>query len=234
MLLSAIFQDIECELNTTKQKEPIQGLQHAEVMYADDTLIFGTHTHTINKLLHLIQAESQKYNLLLNLEKRVNLTINQHQSSMKFLDGSYLPRKEQTAYLGATLTVAVDNRREVLKKIGKATGIANQLKLLWSKARTTKAWNLRVLTSVVFNKFLYGLETIQSRIDAIEMKMLRRVLQVPPTHVDREWTNLKVIRTLAETSKYRHTFRSMAKTQDHSFRTHLAFPTSRPYETSPF
>ena len=30
------------------------------------------------------------------------------------------------------------------------------------------------------------------------MKMLRRV------HVDREWTNLIVIRTLAETSKYKH------------------------------
>ena len=210
VLLSAIFQDIKCELNTPKQKEPIQGLQYAEVMYADDTLVFGTHTHTINKLLHLIQAESQKYNLRLNLEKCVNLTINQHQSSVKFLDGSYVPRKEQTAYLGATLTVAVDNRREVLKKIGEATGIANQLKLLWSKARTTKTWKLRVLTSAVFNKLSYGLETIQltkaeqSRIDTFQMKMLRRVLQVPPTHVDREWTNLKVIRTLAETSKYKH------------------------------
>ena len=58
--LSAIFQDIKTELNTRKQKEPIAGLQFAEVMYADDTLIFGTHTHTINKLLHEIQIESQQ------------------------------------------------------------------------------------------------------------------------------------------------------------------------------
>ena len=175
------------------------------MVYADDTLIFGTHTDTINKLLHLIQADSQKYNLRPNLEKCLNLTINQHQSSAKSLDGSYVPRKEQTAHLGATLTVAVDNRREVLKKIGEGTGIANQLKLLWSTARTTKAWKLRVLTSVVFNKLLYGLETIrltnaeQSRIDSFQMKMRRRVLQVP-----HEWTNLKAIRTFAETSKYKH------------------------------
>ena len=130
-------------------------------MYADDTLIFGTRIHTITKLLHLIQAESHKYNLRLNLEKCVNLTIDQHQSPVKFLDGLYVPRKEQTAYLGVTLTVAVDNHREVLKKIGEANGIANQLKLLWSKARTTKAWKLRALTSVDFNKLLYGLETVQ-------------------------------------------------------------------------
>ena len=79
-------------------------------MYADDTLIFGTQTHTINKLLHEIQIESQKYNLQLNLDKCVNITINQRQSSVKFLDGSYVPRKIQTVYLGATLTDAVENR----------------------------------------------------------------------------------------------------------------------------
>ena len=108
-------------------------------MYEDVTLIFGMHTQTSNKLLHLIQAESQKYNLRLKLEKCVNLTIDQHQSSVKFLDGSYVPRKEQSAYLGAKLTVVVDNRREVLKKIGEAIGIANQLKLLWSKAKNNQS-----------------------------------------------------------------------------------------------
>ena len=210
ILLSAIFQDIKTELNTPKQKEPIPGLEFAEVMYADDTLIFGTHAQTINKLLHEVQVESQKYNLQLNLDKCVNLTINQHQSSVKFLDGSYVPPKQQTVYLGATLTDAVDNRREILKKIGEANSIANRLKLFWSKARTTKRWKLKVLNSVIFGKLLYGLETIQltraeqDRVDEFQMKMLRRVLQVPPTPVNRDWTNQKVIRTLTETAKYKH------------------------------
>ena len=99
---------------------------------------------------------------------------------------------------------------EILKKIGEANSIANRLKLFWSKARTTKRWKLRVLNSVIFGKSLYGLETIQltraeqDRIDAFQMKMFRRVLQVPPTHVDREWTNQKVIRMLIDTTKYKH------------------------------
>ena len=99
-----------------------------------------------------------------------------------------------------------------------------------------------MLTSVIFNKLLCGLETIQlskaeqSSIDALQMKMLRRVLQVPPTHVDREWTNLKVVSTLAETSKYKHVRFSEAwrKGKITLFTTHLTFPTSRPYETRPF
>ena len=97
------------------------------------------------------------------------------------------------------------------EKIGEANSIANSLKPFWSKARTTKRWKLRVLNSVIFGgKLLYGLETIQltraeqDRVDAFQMKMLRRVLQVPPTHVNRDWTNQKVIRTLTETAKYKH------------------------------
>ena len=182
-----------------KQKEPIPGLQFAEVMYADDTPIFGTHAQTINELLHEIQVESQQYNLQLNLDKSVNLTINQRQSSVFFLTVRMYLRKMQTVHLGATLTEAFDNRREILKKVGEANSIANRLKVFWSKARTTKRWKLRVLNSVIFGKLLYGLETIQptraeqDRIDAFQMKMLRRVLQVPPTHVDREWTNQRVI-----------------------------------------
>ena len=35
-LLSAMCQDIKIELNTPKQKEPIPGLEFAEVTYADD------------------------------------------------------------------------------------------------------------------------------------------------------------------------------------------------------
>ena len=44
----------------------------------------------------------------------------------------------------------------------------------------------------------YGLETVelthaeQDKLDAFQMKGLRRILKVPPTHIDREWTNKKV------------------------------------------
>ena len=34
--------------------------------------------------------------------------------------------------------------------------------------------------------------------------MLRRVLNVPPTHVDRSWTNQRVIHTLAQEHGYKH------------------------------
>lgn len=53
----------------------------------------------------------------------------------------------------------------------------------------------------------YGLETLQlnknhlNRLDAFQVKGLRRILEVPPTFIDRTWTNAKVLNV---ESQYRH------------------------------
>ena len=93
-----MFTDIRTKLNTPKQKEPISGIEFAEMLYADDTLVFGTHTYTINKLLHAIQSESKYYNMKLNYDKCINLTLNQRQSSVTYMDGTLVPRKQEGPY----------------------------------------------------------------------------------------------------------------------------------------
>lgn len=80
-----IFTDIRHTLNTSKQLEPIPGIHFAEVLYADDTLLFGTHTQTVNKLLQAVQQESGKYKMKLNMGKCINLTIDRNQSSINFV-----------------------------------------------------------------------------------------------------------------------------------------------------
>ena len=45
----------------------------------------------------------------------------------------------------------------------------------------------------------------QNRIDAFQINMLRRILRVPPTHIDRSWTNQKVIDAFTERYGYVHT-----------------------------
>ena len=82
-------------LTTPKQKEPLSGIEYTEILYADDTLIFGNYTHHINLLLKEMQLESKYYNMELNVDKCVNLTLNQKQSSVKYLDGTPVPRKSQ-------------------------------------------------------------------------------------------------------------------------------------------
>ena len=178
--------------------------------YADDTLIFGTHTQSINKFLQAIQVESAKYNMLLNFDKCVNITINQHQSSVKFLNGTSVPRKDQAKYLGATLTDTVDNRQELSQRIGAVVATARQLNPLWFQARTSKTWKIRVFESTLASKLLYGLESIQltlneqKLIDNFQMKMLRKILGVPSTYVNRAWTNQAVLHELSQRHGYKH------------------------------
>ncbi len=56
-----------------------------------------------------------------------------------------------------------------------------------------------VYSSVSRSKLLYGLECLeltqaeQDKLDAFQIKGLRRILHIPPTHIDRTWTNDKVI-----------------------------------------
>ena len=205
ILMSAMFRDIKTKLNTSKQQEPIQGMRFAEILYADDTLVFGTHTHTINKLLHEIQSESDYYNMRLNYDKCINLTLNQKQSSIKYIDGTPVPRKHHATYFRTLLTDDVNNHREVQNRIADARSTCNRLKLFWNKAQNTIQWKIRVFESILKSKILYGLECIQltasdvSKINSFQTKGIRRILKIPPTHIDRTYTNQKVLDILRTT-----------------------------------
>lgn len=138
LVMTVMFKDIRSRLNTPKQREPINNIKSSEILYADDTLIFGTHTQSINKLLKEIQKESQYYNTQLNLNKCINLTANRKQSNIQFSDGTLLNREHKAVYLGATLSDRIDNRGEISNKLAECNNIAKKLKLFWNTANTNK------------------------------------------------------------------------------------------------
>ena len=129
LLMSALFAEIKAQLNTPKQKEPIRGIRFAAILFANDKLIFGAHTHSINKFLHAIQRESEYYSLQLHYDKCINLTLHQHQSSIKYADGTLVPRRKEATYLGTLLSDSVDNHREICNGLAAATATCHRLKL---------------------------------------------------------------------------------------------------------
>ena len=139
LLMGALFQDIKRELVSRRQQEPIDGILFSEILYADDTLIFGANTRCINVLLHAIEKHSAYYGLKLNYDKCVNITSNQRISSVRFsptgpAEGRLVPRKHSAVYLGSLLTDSFDNKAEVLNRLGDCIATANRLKLFWQKA----------------------------------------------------------------------------------------------------
>ena len=55
------------------------------------------------------------------------------------------------------------------------------------------------MNPVIITKIAYGLETSQftknaaGKLDAFQMKGIRKILKIPPTFIDRSWTNEKVL-----------------------------------------
>ena len=95
ILMSTLFHDIKQRLTTPKQKEPLSGIEYTEILYADDTQIFGNYTHHINLLLKEIQLESKYYNMELNVDKCVNLTLNQNNHPSNTWMAHRSPEKSQ-------------------------------------------------------------------------------------------------------------------------------------------
>ena len=144
--MSAMLTGVMRKLKTPKQLEPVSGMKLAEMLYADDTFLVGTHTHlhTIDKLLHAIQIESDYYNMKLNCDRCSTLTVNQHKSSVRYLHGRLVPRKHEAVYLGSLLTDTIDNHGEVAVRLAGATTTCNRLKLFRKKAQNPIARKLRV------------------------------------------------------------------------------------------
>ena len=143
------------------------------------------------------------------MTKCVNITANQRISSVRFsLDGPaqgrLVPRKHAASYLGSLLTDSFDNRAEILNRLGDCIATANRMKVFRNKANTSVRWKLQVLNAIIRSKLLYGLECIQltssdiSRLNAFQNKCLRRILNKPPTFIDRQVTNESIYTEIRE------------------------------------
>ena len=57
---------------------------------------------------------------------------------------------------------------------------------------------------MIITKLTYGLETLQfteyvgNKLNTFQMKGLRKILKIPPTHINKTWTNQKVFDTASE------------------------------------
>ena len=203
IVMAALFLDVRRELSTPRQLQPLDGIFFSQVLYADDTLIFGANTHCINILLHAIERHSKYYGVNLNYGKCINLTANQRQSSVHFSQtgpgqGQLVPRKNSAMYLGTLLTDSFDNRAEVMNRLGDCVATCRRMKLFWNKANTSVKWKIQVFNAIVRSKLLYGLEAIQltqteiSKLNAFQNRSLRRILKIPPTFIDRSYSNQRM------------------------------------------
>ena len=78
--------ETEQEFEETLESDRILGTLFDEILYADDTLIYSRNEATLEKLLHKIEKEGNKYGLKLNMKKCEALSIREH-GNIRFSTG---------------------------------------------------------------------------------------------------------------------------------------------------
>ena len=172
-------------------------LNYNDLLYADDTLLLTVDTKTMNSFLAAIEKESEYYNMKLNKEKCLTITMNGN-SHTHFEDGTHLKNVLDAKYLGISLEERASNKPDLNARISSTLATITALKFFWTSSTKPK-WKLLVFNAIAGSKILYGLESLQlstadlNRLDAFQQRGLRRILGYLPTHLDRTATNQKVL-----------------------------------------
>ena len=78
------FSDLNKELCTTRQQEQINGILFADVLHAEDTLLFCASAHCINVFLLAVEGRSKFFGLQMNYDKYAHATAIMRISSVRF------------------------------------------------------------------------------------------------------------------------------------------------------
>ena len=203
LVMSVIDHDVGMNITARTKNARYEGVDFDRIYYADDTLLITTNTQASNNLLHEVETVSAQFGLRLNRDKCCYIAMNGN-NVIKFADGTRLARVNEATYLGHQITQAMDIRHEINHKMHQTLKLWYRLNTFWRAINCPKHWKLQVYDAVIKNKLLYGLETVhltqamQKRVNAFQLRGLRKILGMTTTFVNRANTNEKVIQKANE------------------------------------
>ena len=201
--MTVMFHDIHENETLCSKNHRVQGTSFDEVLYADDAICISHNAAAMNRLLKEIETEGLKYGMKLNKDKCEVVAFGKA-PNIRFADGAKVNVKHEVKYLGCTLNDKCDTHKEIKHRISQCMVILKRLHLFWRHSDCSIRQKLTVYDAVIKSKLLYGLETAQlngaatSKLDAFQLKGLRKMLKLNTTYVDRTSTNETVFRLANE------------------------------------
>ena len=160
------------------------------LLYADDTVFFAPTAREMQRMLTVLETVAARYGLRLNEARSVWMATGPARN-VRFANGQAAPCAEDVKYLGVNLNVCADIRREVLARLGAVRRKWQKLAPFYKHSSCSAKSKIQIIDSVLRSQLLYGLESAWvndselRKIDALQMRILRQILKVKSTYVDR-------------------------------------------------
>jgi hypothetical protein len=160
-------------------------------------------------LLAAIERQADEYGLKFNTTKCVALSFNSARRP-KFMDGNAVPTVKSIKYLGSTISKSHDIKSLITGRISACFAVLNRLNFFWRKSSCPDKFKLSVFDAVVRSKLVYGLEVthipkfLMQKLNAFQLKGLRKILKLNTTYIDRSNTNARVLSMANERKNPHH------------------------------
>ena len=144
-----------------------------------------------------------------------------------FRGGNKLTKAEEATYLGKTLNCKANATTEIEKQIQQISITMWILNSYWKATEASKKWQLLIFDAVSQSNLLYGMETVQlteaviNKLDAFQMKGLRKNLGGKHTYWDRTATNESILETATRIVRTSRKIRKRRKRLNGRMRTKL-------------
>ena len=130
----------------------------------------------------------RSYGLELNLQKIVLLRI---RGDAKILgpDGNPRKAKDETVYLGSSLTTSGHAAPELSRRLGEVGASFKALAALWKHANVPKKKKYSICEACIVSKLMHGMETLWlhkahlQKLDAFGARYLRKIAGILPSFV---------------------------------------------------
>ena len=198
ILMSVMFWDIHHEGVKGLERNRVVGTEFDEVVYADDTICISESEVAMNGLLAAIEAEGSKYGMRLNKSKCEYLKFGLA-GNVKFNNGERVKQMEEVKYLGCLLNSKGDPGREIGKRIKNSMSTLINMHVFFRHGDSSFTQELKAFSAVLVSKLMYGLESAMlntsalNRLNAFQLKGLRKILHIPTTYYNRKYSNEYVL-----------------------------------------
>jgi len=158
----------------------------------------------MNKFLEAIEWEGFRYGLKLNKKKCELITTHQN-ADIHFKDKTKVVKVKTATYLGCNIGIKSTNREELSKRFSNTMATMKKLDLFWRHSNCDIAVKVYTADAILRAKLLYGLESSQlipsvaKRMETLQLKVLRKILRLNTTFIDRGNNNYTVFQLTNET-----------------------------------